>query len=542
MNQIGNNGSARPVREVDAVVVGAGFAGLYMVHRLVAMGLSVQGFDAAPDVGGTWYWNCYPGARCDIESQQYSYSFDDRLQQEWTWSERYATQPEILAYLQHVASRFDLRRHFLFGTRVSSAEFDDASGRWLVTTEQGRAWSARWCVMATGCLTAPKRPDIDGVELFEGAIHHTARWPRDGVDFGGRRVGFVGTGSTGIQAIPHVAEQAAQLFVFQRTANFSVPAHNQPLEEAQVRWMKANYTSVRAQARHTPGGIYMTNRGSDSALALAPAQRDQGYEAAWAQGGTTFQTTYTDLLTNAAANETAAEFVRGRIRATVEDPAVAEALSPRGHPLGTKRLCVDSDYYHTFNRPNVSLVDLKHEPIRSVTARGICTERREIEVDALVFATGFDAMTGALLAIGIRGRGGRRLADKWADGPRTYLGLGVSGFPNLFIVAGPGSPSVLSNMVVSIEQHIEWIAACIGHLRSAGLASIEATEQAERDWIAHVNAVADRTLFPLANSWYVGANVPGKPRIFMPYVGGVGTYRAKCDEVAARGYEGFSMA
>lgn len=526
---------------VDAVVVGAGFAGLYMLHRLRAQGLSVQGIEAAPSVGGTWWWNCYPGARCDVESMQYSYSFSDELQQDWNWSERYATQPEILEYLNHVADRFDLRRHIRLDTRVVSAVFDEAAGRWMVRTSAGAALSARFCIMATGCLSEPKRPDVAGADSFAGRTLQTARWPRAGVSFTGRRVGVIGTGSTAIQAIPLIADQAASLHVFQRTPNFSVPAHNAPLQPAQVQETKAHYARLREEARHTSGGIVNPRRGTVSALAVDPDQRRRDYEAAWAHGGIGFQMTYTDMLTNAAANETAAEYVRERIREIVRDPATAEALCPSGHPLGAKRLSVDTDYYRTFNRDNVALVDLRQSPIERITPAGVRAGGREYPLDDLVFATGFDAMTGALLAIDIRGRGGLTLARKWADGPRTYLGLGISGFPNLFVVAGPGSPSVLSNMVVSIEQHVEWISDCIAHARRLDCTCIEAEEEAEGAWVDHVNAVADGTLFPRAGSWYVGANVPGKPRVFMPYVGGVGNYRAKCDDIAARGYPGFTL-
>lgn len=537
--------SKKPVsgeaQRLDAVIVGAGFAGMYMLHRLRSLGLSALVIEAAPSVGGTWYWNCYPGARCDVESVQYSYSFSDELQQEWNWTERYARQPEILRYLNHVADRFELRRDIRLNTRVTRAAFDEADARWCVTTAAGDRYDARFCIMATGALSEPKWPELPGLERFEGRRHHTARWPREGVDFAGQRVGVIGTGSTGIQSIPVIAAQAAKLFVFQRTPNFSIPARNAPLADEDVAWVKRHYAEVRDGARQSPGGIWKRQRPLHTALGLTAEERQKGFDAAWANGGAGFQTTYIDLLTNPAANRTAADYVHARIREAVRDPAVADALCPTDHPLGAKRLCVDSDYYATFNREHVTLVDLKKSPIREITPHGVRTADGEIELDALVCATGFDALTGALSAIDIQGRGGASLTGRWADGPRTYLGLAVAGFPNLFIVAGPGSPSVLSNVVVSIEQHVDWLTDCIAHLRERGLRTIEATASAQDAWVAHVNEVADTTVYPLANSWYVGANVPGKPRVFMPYVGGVNAYRARCDEVAANGYRGFTL-
>jgi cyclohexanone monooxygenase len=528
-------------RSLDAVVVGAGFAGLYMLHRLRGLGLSAHVFEAGDGVGGTWYWNRYPGARCDVESMDYSYSFSDDLQQEWRWTERYAAQPEILKYINHVADRFDLRRDITLSTRVTSAVFDEAAGRWHVETDQGHRVSARFCIMATGCLSDAQVPDIKGRETFAGPWYHTGKWPHGGVDFSGQRVAVIGTGSSAIQSIPIIARQAAHLFVFQRTPNYSMPAHNAPLDREYEQRVKAAYADFRRQARESRVG-FVVERSGDSALAVEPDERHREYEKRWQRGGLGFSAAYSDLLTDKKANDTAAEFFRDKIRAIVRDPAAAAALTPTDYPLGTKRLCVDTDYYATFNRANVTLVDLRKTPIEAITPRGVRTQAAEYVADSHVFATGFDAMTGALLKIDIRGRGGVPLREKWAAGPRTYLGLAVAGFPNLFMITGPGSPSVLSNMIVSIEQHVDWIADCLVHLRGQQRQRIEATVEAEEAWVQHVNEVGHMTLYPLAKSWYMGANVPGKPRIFMPYIGGVGVYRQKCDEVAAAGYTGFTLS
>ena len=528
-------------RHVDAVVVGAGFAGLYMLHRLRGLGLSARVYEAGGGIGGTWYWNRYPGARCDVESMDYSYSFSDELQQEWRWTERYASQPEILRYIEHVADRFDLRRDIQLATRVTAAVFDEATNRWAIETDRGDRVSARFCIMATGCLSTAQVPDFEGRESFAGKWYHTGHWPHEGVDFTGQRVGVIGTGSSAIQSIPIIATQARHLFVFQRTPNFSAPAHNAPLHPDFERWVKASYAEYRRQARESRIG-FVVERSEESALALDAEARQREYEKRWARGGLGFTATFADLLINQDANDTAAEFCRAKIRSTVRDPAVAEALSPRHYPVGTKRMCVDTDYYATFNRDNVTLVDIRQSPIEEITAHGLRTRDAAYALDSLVFATGFDAMTGALLNIDIRGRAGQTLREKWAAGPRTYLGLAVAGFPNLFAITGPGSPSVLSNMIVSIEQHVDWIADCLTYLRAHDLGTIEATTEAQDAWVAHVNEVGNLTLYPRANSWYMGANVPGKPRIFMPYIGGVGAYRQKCDEVAAKGYEGFALA
>ncbi|HEV8531924.1 MAG TPA: NAD(P)/FAD-dependent oxidoreductase [Methylomirabilota bacterium] len=527
-------------RAFDAVIVGAGFAGLYMLHRLRGLGLSARVYEAGRGIGGTWFWNRYPGARCDVESMDYSYSFSDDLQQEWKWTERYASQPEILSYINHVADRFDLRRDIQLETRVTAAVFDEATNRWAIQTDRGDRVSAQFCIMATGCLSDAQVPKIKGLETFEGTWYHTGHWPHEGVDFTGQRVGVIGTGSSAIQSIPIIARQAARLFVFQRTPNFSIPARNAPLDSEYERRVKSNYPEFRRQARESRVG-FVVERNEQSALEVSPEERQREYESRWSRGGLGFNASFADLLTDKAANDTAAEFFRAKIQAIVRDAAVAELLSPRDYPVGTKRLCVDTNYYDTFNRDNVTLVDLRRAPIEAITPHGLRTREAEYALDSLVFATGFDAMTGALLSIDIRGRMGKTLREKWAAGPRTYLGVATAGFPNLFTITGPGSPSVLSNMIVSIEQHVDWIADCLVYLRDHDHEAIEANLEAEDEWVAHVNEVGHATLYPLASSWYMGANVPGKPRIFMPYVGGVGAYRQKCDDVAGKGYEGFTL-
>ncbi len=526
---------------IDAVIVGAGFAGMYMLHRLRGLGIRAVVLEQGADVGGTWYWNRYPGARCDVESMQYSFSFLPELQQDWRWSERFASQPEILRYAAHVAERLDLRRDIRFGTRVTRAAHDEATGLWTIETDGGDRYRAQYCVMATGCLSTAKLPEIAGLGSFAGATYHTGHWPHEGVDFSGKRVAVIGTGSSAIQAIPVIARQAAHVTVFQRTPNFSIPSRNAPMDDEYESWWKSDYEAHRAKARMMRTGI-LYGLNDKSALEVPPEEREAEYEARWARGGTAFMGAFSDLITNREANETASEFVRRKIRGIVKDPKVAELLAPKGYPIGTKRICVDTEYFETFNRPNVTLVDVRTAPIEAITPRGVRAGAAEYDCDALVFATGFDAMTGALTRIDIRGRGALSLAEKWADGPRTYLGLMTAGFPNLFMITGPGSPSVLSNMIVSIEQHVDWLSDCLAHLRSRGLTTIEAMPEAEEAWVAHVNEVADRTLYPQAASWYMGANVPGKPRVFMPYIGGVGTYREKCAEIAAKGYEGFRLS
>jgi len=525
----------------DVVVVGAGFAGMYLLHRLRGLGLRVRVYEQGGDVGGTLYWNRYPGARCDVESMQYSYSFSDELQQEWDWSERYAPQAEILKYARHVAERFDLRRDIQFNTSVDRVVFDESAGEWQVSTSDGKTVSARFVVLATGCLSNARLPDIKGLSDFAGKVYHTGHWPHEAVNFTDQRVAVVGTGSSAIQSIPEIARQARHLYVFQRTPNFSIPAHNAALTAEEREAFRRIYPEVRRFAREEArNGLYaeMPDRG---ALDDGDNARRARYEQRWANGGLTFMLTYNNLILDQAANDTAADFVRAKIAEIVKDPQTAKLLQPVNHPIGSKRICVDTDYYATFNRPNVTLVDIRDSGIEEILPNAVRVGAKDYEVDALVLATGFDAMTGSVARIDIRGRGGQTLKQKWAEGPKTYLGLMCAGFPNLFIITGPGSPSVLSNMIVSIEQHVDWIADCMVWMRQRGLDLVEATKAAEEGWVAHVNQVAHMTLYPQANSWYMGANIPGKPRIFMPYIGGVGVYRRICDDVAAKGYEGFAM-
>ncbi|TFV87230.1 NAD(P)/FAD-dependent oxidoreductase [Blastococcus sp. CT_GayMR16] len=528
-------------RSIDAVVVGAGFAGVYALYRLRKLGFTVQVFEAGSDIGGTWFHNRYPGARCDIESLDYSYSFDDDLQQEWHWTERYASQPELLRYINHVAERHDLRRDIRTDSRVTSATWDEDAARWLVRTDDGDAVSARFCVLATGVLSVAQVPQIDGLDTFQGEWFHTGDWPNEGVDVSGKRVAVIGTGSSGTQLIPIVAEQAAHLTVFQRTPNFCMPAQNHDMIDEVEREWKAEYPQRRAFARESGFGHNQLSN-PKKAKEVSAEERRAEFELRWQLGGLYMMRAFSDILVDPVANEECAEFVRGKIRETVQDPEVAEKLSPRGFYFGTKRLCSGTGYYETFNRENVTLVDVRTAPIERITPTGLATTEAEYDVDVIVFATGFDAMTGSMLKIDIQGAGGEFLREKWAHGPRSYLGVAPAGFPNLFIVAGPGSPSVFSNMVNSIEQHVEWIAALLEQVTLRGLQRVEATPEAEQQWIEHVNEVAERTLYPRSpNSWFFGANTPGKPRVFMPYVGGVGTYRQKADDVAAKDYEGFVL-
>jgi cation diffusion facilitator CzcD-associated flavoprotein CzcO len=533
-----------PVTDLDAVIVGAGFSGLYMLHRLRdVLGLSARVYEAGDGVGGTWYWNRYPGARCDSESYVYSYSFSDPLQQEWTWSSKYPEQPEILRYLEHVADRFELKRDIQLSTRVTAATFLEDRDRWEIRTDKGDVVTAQFLISAVGCLSTANVPPIPGLDTFEGDWYHTGAWPHDGVDFSGKRVGLIGTGSTGIQATPVIAADAEHLTVFQRTPNYTVPARNTPLSAEQMAEIKANYSEIRRLTRESFGG-FPYSPSDKSAMDATPEEREATYEQLWAEeGGFKFiYGSYNDLLSNIEANDTAAEFIRSKIRQIVKDPVVAEALSPKDYPYGTKRPPIDTNYFETFNRDNVTLVDLRQSPITEITPSGLRTTAADYDLDIIVFATGFDAMTGSLLKIDIRGREGQTLRDRWAGGPVTYLGLQVAGFPNLFVITGPGSPSVLTNMPVSIEQHVEWIADCISYLDANGLTCIEATEKAEGEWVDHVRELSETTLFHRANSWYLGANIPGKKRVFMPYVGGFGPYKQRCNEVAANRYEGFALS
>jgi len=523
----------------DAVVVGAGFAGMYMLHRLRGMGLRARVYEAGGGVGGTWYWNRYPGARCDILSMQYSYSFSEELDQEWSWSEKYSPQPEILDYANHVADRFDLRGDIQFDTRVTAAAFDEEAKCWCIETDQGDRVSAQFCIMAVGCLSSANMPDFEGSKDFHGPVYHTGHWPHEGVDFTGLRVGVVGTGSSAIQSIPIIAEQAAELTVFQRTPNFSVPAWNAKLDPQDEKEIKAGYPELRQKMRARPTGFYFEFNG-ESALEATAAERASQYETFWERGGLPFLGAYGDLLFEKDANDTIAEFGRQKIRDVVDDPSTADLLCP-ADIFGGKRLCVDSGYFQTYNLPHVSLVDISERPIERLNKEGIVANGSEYPVDAIVCATGFAAMTGSFDDIKITGRNGLPLTEKWRAGPRTYLGLSSAGFPNMFMITGPGSPSVLASMIQAIEQHVDWMADCIGHMRDIGAQTIEAEVKYEDDWVDHVNEVAKVSLRSTSSSWYLGANVPGRPRVFMPYIGGFPIYVDKCNQVMTKGFEGFSL-
>ena len=526
---------------LDLLIVGAGFGGLYMLHKARALGLDALAIEAAPSVGGTWYHNRYPGARVDIQSLEYSYSFDEALQQQWQWQERYAPQPELLRYANHVADRFALRDGIALNTRMRGAHFDEGAQRWQVVADDGRQWSARFLVMASGPLSAPNRPDFPGLHAFEGPVLHTADWPHEPVDFSGRRVGVVGTGSSAVQAIPLIAAQAREVTVFQRTAAYASPAHNGPLDPEFEARVKADYAGFRARNRRMHGGFGCELPPNPvSALTVSAEARETAFEERWRVGGFAILGAFNDLLLNLQANAHLAEFVRAKIRATVQDRRTAGLLSPT-HTIGCKRLCVDTGYYATFNRSNVQLVDVSQAPIEGFTTRGLRSGGRDFEFDTLVLATGFDAMTGTMLRLDLRGRGALSIQHKWRAGPLNYLGLGIAGFPNLFNIAGPGSTAAFTNVIVAIEQHVEWIADCITHMGREGKTTIEAAEAAEAGWTEVVNAAARRTVFLSCNSWYLGANIPGKPRMFMPLADGFPRYAAHCADVARKGYEGFVL-
>ena len=551
---------------LDVLIVGAGFAGMYAIHRFRNQGLSVLALEAGSDVGGTWYWNRYPGARCDVPSLEYSYGFSEELEQEWDWPEVFSAQPDILRYANHVAGRFDLRRDIRFDTRVTSVTYQEEDNLWRLGTESGEHFEARYCVMATGCLSVPNTPEFPGRDSFKGQVLHTGLWPKEPVDLAGKRIGIIGTGSSGVQAIPELARVAGHLTVFQRTPVYTVPANRKAMRAAVQDEFRENYPQIREMQQNNAGGVSgfrpvkstsRSERAADRALALpsavpmAPEQNSLGIlDLSEAQRrelvrerGLGVLLSFRDAYTSEVANEAANAAFRDGIRDLVDDQQTAEALCPTTYGLGCKRQVLDRDYYETFNRDNVTLVDVQRAPIEAITETGLMTSEGEYEFDVLVYATGFDAMTGALLRANITGRNGTRLDDKWADGPIAYLGLALSDCPNLFTITGPGSPSVLCNMLVAIEQHVNWIGDCIDFLRKEGYQRIEALPEAESDWVAHVNAVAEGTMYttPSCNSWYLGANIPGKPRIFMPYVGGYPKYRERCERVAAGGYQGFRL-
>jgi len=526
--------------EVDVLVIGAGFAGLRSLHTLREMGMAVAVLEAGEGIGGVWFWNRYPGARCDVESYDYSYGFSEELQQEWRWTERYATQPEILRYVEHVADKFDLRRDVHLGQRMATSTFNEDTGRWDVVTEKGTHWNAAYLIMAVGNLSTTKAPALPGLDDFTGRIVHTATWPQEGVDMTGARVGILGTGSSGMQLIPIAAEQGEHLTVFQRTPNFSVPAANELLTDERDAEVKAAYADRREQARWSPSGLgYKPNK--QSAKEVSAQVRQETYEKAWNGRGFGFVLAFYDLLLDQESNDTAADFIRARISEVVTDPKTREKLMPVGFPFGAKRPSVDSGYFATFNRADVDLVDVRSDPIERVTATGVRTASGDHPLDILVFATGFDAMTGSLLRPQIIGRGGLTLRGHWSNGPRTFLGPFIAGFPNLFVIAGPGSPSLLSNVLLSIEQHVDWMAGLLAHMRETGTLVFEATVEAEQGWVEHVNERAEQTLYPRAQSYYMGAEMPGKPRVFMPYVGGVRAYRRILEDVVANDYQGLML-
>jgi cation diffusion facilitator CzcD-associated flavoprotein CzcO len=526
--------------ELDVVIVGAGFSGLYALHRLRELGLRCRIYETGSGVGGTWYWNRYPGARCDSESYFYCYSFSDEILQEWNWTERFPSQEEIRRYLEFVADRLELWPHIQLDTRVTTATYDDDTLRWRVETNRGETVETRYLVTAIGAISAANVPDIPGLDRFAGRWFHTGNWPHEGIDLTGLRVGVIGTGSTGVQLIPVVADQAAELTVFQRTPNFSMPARNRPLDPEFVAEIKATYSEVWERVRRSPGGMPLPVP-TQSFEDVDEDEARRRYEAAWEYGGVLVLQQFNDLMTNERSNEFCADFFRRKIREVVKDPVTAEKLVPRGYPIAAKRPVLDTDYFETFNKPNVHLVDVNATPIEEITSSGIRAGGVDHELDVIVFATGFDAFTGSFLRIDIRGRGGVRLTDRWADGPTAYLGLGIAGFPNLLTVNGPCNPAVLTNVPATIEHDVEWIADCIDHLERAGIDAIEPTEEAERAWVQYTADVLEGTLYLKADSWWLGANIPGKPRVFMAFAGGLNTFRARCAEIADAGYEGFQL-
>jgi len=525
----------------DAIVIGAGFAGMYLLHRLREAGFSVFAVEAAPDVGGTWYHNRYPGLRCDVDSLEYQYAWSDELRREWRWSERYSCQTEILKYAQWVADRLDLRRDIHFNTKITSAHWQEGPQDWLLTSVGGVQFNARHVVFATGALSVPRNPDIRGLDLFKGQLLHTARWPIPGPELAGNRVGLIGTGSSGVQIAPKMAEIASHLTVFQRTPAYSVPARNRPLTEQDYAEFLGNLDTFDAKARAHRGGIALDlpTRGVQE---VTQTEREATLSKRWQFGGAfPFLASFKDIQTNEQSNEIVSDFVRAKIRETVADQKTAAALIPSYH-FATRRTCVDTGYFEMYNKANVTLVDVSTDPIAEFTQSGIALASGEHhDLDAVILATGYDAMTGAFLSIDVKGRGGLTNHEAWAGGPETYLGLTVAGFPNLFLMTGPGSPSVLSNVIRSIEQHVDWVTKCLIDLRKQGVATIEATPQAQENWVTHVNEVAQATLYVKTSSWYSGADIPGKPKVFAPYAGGLPQYRDKVEGVAREGYVGFSL-
>ena len=528
------------VETADVVVVGAGFSGLYTLHQLRKMNLKVIGFEAGDGVGGTWYWNRYPGARVDIESMQYSYSFDDELQQDWHWPEYFSPQADLETYANHVADRFRLRELIRFNARVSRLRWDEEEQRWHVHTEAGHHVVARYVIAASGALDATNIPDFPGLETFRGEWHHTSMWPKDEVSFEGKRVGLIGTGSTGVQTTTAVGKTAGHLYVFQRTPAYSLPANNRPLPADYEQDWKSNYGERRAMMNANFALGYLPAAQYGSVFDYTPEERTRILEQAWAQrNGLLFLRTFTDTMLSLEANEIVSEFIRSKIRQIVKDPATAEMLCPKTYPVGTKRICMDTGYFETFNRPNVTLVDVKANPITEITPTGLRTTAGEYELDILILATGFDAVTGSLTRMNVTGIGGTDLRDKWAERPTNYLGYLVAGFPNLFMIHGPGSPGVLAQMITGGERQVDWALSVIADLDASGYATIDTTTESEDGWGEEMAQMASKTLYQHANSWYVGANIPGKPRYFMIYIGGFDQYQKRCAEQVAQDYDGF---
>jgi cation diffusion facilitator CzcD-associated flavoprotein CzcO len=531
----------------DALIIGAGFSGLYMLHRLRQLGIRTRVLETAENVGGTWLFNRYPGARCDIESIEYSYSFSEEIQQKWVWTESMPAQPEIEAYLNFVADRLDLRRDIQFDTKVVAMTFDEQACEWSVRTEAGESFRAPFVVAATGILSAPLEPDIPGMDTFAGTSLSTSRWPKEDFDLTGKRVGVIGTGSTGVQLIPIVAREALQLCVFQRSPAYTLPWRVRRFEPGELDEMKGRYDEIRAAQRAHPVGAARLSAFSVllemlGRPPLKSATRDEQLRAI-EENGVLGALNWGDIFFDIEANRLAAKLYGEAVARIVKDPETAASLVP-DHPFACKRPIIDQGYYETFNRDNVALVDLRTAPIREVTPTGIRTDRDSYELDVIIYATGFDALTGALSRIDIRGRGGMSLAEFWAgQGPLSYLGLAVAGFPNLFTVQGPGSPSAATNFVAALEQHVEWISDCIAYLRTSGIRTIEALASAQQEWIDHATALVAPTVLvhPSCNSWYNGGNVPGKKRMYMGYTGGIPEYRRRCDEIAAGGYTGFKL-
>lgn len=527
-------------KHADVLVVGAGFSGMFAVYKLRELGFKVLGFERGEDVGGTWYWNRYPGARCDAPSMQYSYQFSEELQQQWHWTEKYAAQPEILDYCNHVADRFSLREDILFNTEVTRIHFDEDTGIWELATNHDEVFYSRFVIMASGCLSTTNLPDIPGIDDYQGEYFHTAKWPKSGVDLSNKRVGIVGTGSTGIQVITSIAEQVEHLFVFQRTPQYSTPARNEPTDPDYEAAIKADYANFRAANYRRPLAVDLKfDPNAPKTFEVSDDERTAEYEKRWKEGGMALLLAYRDSTLSRAANETVSDFIKEKIGQTVEDNQTAELLKPK-HIYGCKRPCIDTGYFEVYNKDNVHLIDASGGGIEKISSSGVVVENKEYPLDCIIFATGFDAMTGTLNRIDIRGLNQRPLTEKWLDGPRNYLGLLSEGFPNLFFVSGPGSPSVLTNMVATSEKQINWIADCMDHMRGSGFTRIDAEVNAEANWLVEVQEAAQRTLWSACDNWYYGANIPGKPRVFMPYVDWP-TYLKKVEAVIENDYAGFEL-